>query len=445
MSAESAEQFTFEESYQGMGAISREAISRSGELDSANAVAGEAKWAETARMVAHRTVSEAGFPRRRDEYWKFTNPNRLVAEVPAPAKVAAPETQSLFEDIDCLKIFFVDGLLDLKRSDDLALSNAVIDFLDSAVRRDNHWGSELFGRLEAQSQSPISRPFAADNTARAQSGLFIRATGQVPRPIAIYYLRSAPDADAIIRHVVQVEPGAEITVLESGPGAARMNKVIEVEIGDGGTVHHIQVQGREHERSCITHLMAELGQGSHFRSFALTANGALTRNESVVGLSGDGGSAHLSGVAVGDGNFHHDDTIFVTHGAEACESRQVFKKVLRNNAVGVFQGKILVKPGAQKTDGYQISQGLLLDEKSQFFAKPELEIYADDVVCSHGSTCGSIDEDAMLYLRSRGIDKTTAEDMLALAFLSEALDEIHDRRIATKLNKLLAGWLERHH
>jgi Fe-S cluster assembly protein SufD len=103
--------------------------------------------------------------------------------------------------------------------------------------------------------------------------------------------------------------------------------------------------------------------------------------------------AHVAGACVGDGDFHHDDTVFVTHDAVNCESRQVFKKVLRNGAVGVFQGKILVKPGAQKTDGYQISQSLLLDDDSQFLAKPELEIYADDVACSHGSTSGAIDED----------------------------------------------------
>ena len=113
--------------------------------------------------------------------------------------------------------------------------------------------------------------------------------------------------------------------------------------------------------------------------------------------------AHVAGACVGEGDFHHDDTVFVTHDAVGCESRQVFKKVLRGGAVGVFQGKILVKPGAQKTDGYQISQGLLLDETSQFLAKPELEIYADDVACSHGSTSGAVDEDMLFYLTSRGI------------------------------------------
>jgi Fe-S cluster assembly protein SufD len=135
--------------------------------------------------------------------------------------------------------------------------------------------------------------------------------------------------------------------------------------------------------------------------------------------------------------------VFVTHDAVSCESRQVFKKVLRNGATGVFQGKILVKPGAQKTDGYQISQSLLLDDNSQFLAKPELEIYADDVACSHGSTSGAIDDTAMFYLRSRGVPERAATDLLVLAFLAEALEEIADERLAEDLRARLEGWLAR--
>jgi Fe-S cluster assembly protein SufD len=146
---------------------------------------------------------------------------------------------------------------------------------------------------------------------------------------------------------------------------------------------------------------------------------------------------------VGDGDFHHDDTVFVTHDAVACESRQVMKKVLRGGAAGVFQGKILVKKGAQKTDGYQLSQGLLLDERSQFLAKPELEIYADDVKCSHGSTAGALDDTALFYLRSRGVPEAEAKDLLTLAFLREALEEIADEALAQDLGRRLEGWLAR--
>ena len=169
----------------------------------------------------------------------------------------------------------------------------------------------------------------------------------------------------------------------------------------------------------------------------------LTRNECVVELCGDDALTHIAGACLGDGDFVHDDTVFVTHDALNCESRQVFKKVLRNGATGVFQGKILVKPGAQKTDGYQKSQSLLLDGDSQFLAKPELEIYADDVACSHGSTSGAIDDEALFYLRSRGISTADATDLLTLAFLAEAVEEIEDPKLAEEIVGRLEAWLTR--
>jgi Fe-S cluster assembly protein SufD len=163
----------------------------------------------------------------------------------------------------------------------------------------------------------------------------------------------------------------------------------------------------------------------------------------VIELTGDDAVAHVAGASVGDGDFHHDDTVFITHDAQRCESRQVFKKVLRNGATGVFQGKILVKPDAQKTDGYQISQSLLLDDDSQFLAKPELEIYADDVACSHGSTSGAIDEEALFYLKARGVPHAIATDLLTLAFLAEAVDEIESEELSEELLGRMESWLER--
>ena len=214
-------------------------------------------------------------------------------------------------------------------------------------------------------------------------------------------------------------------------------------MADGAGFHHVRTQGRDHERRAVTHIFARLGQESVFKSFTLTANGVLTRNECVVELTGDDAVAHVAGACVGDGEFHHDDTVFITHDAVNCESRQVFKKVLRNGATGVFQGKILVKQGAQKTDGYQISQSLLLDGDSEFLAKPELEIYADDVACSHGSTSGAIDEEALFYLRARGVPKPIATDLLTLAVLAEAVEEIEDEGLREEIVGRLEGWLER--
>jgi Fe-S cluster assembly protein SufD len=349
----------------------------------------------------------------------------------------------LFADIDRLKIVFVDGVFDADASDDLTLAGIEIERLETAAAADIHWARDLYGVLETRGQTPVKRPLAALNTAAATDGIVIRATGKAAKPVSLIYLHKSEVSDAILHHVIRLEKGADLTVLENGPAAARFNKVMEVDIADGAAFHHVRAQGRDHERRAVTHIFARLGSESTFKSFTLTVNGKLTRNEAVIELTGDNAIAHVAGACVGDGDFLHDDTVFVTHDAVGCESRQVFKKVLRNGATGVFQGKILVKEGAQKTDGFQISQSLLLDDDAQFYAKPELEIYADDVLCSHGSTTGAIDDTALFYLRSRGIPLSEAQDLLVLAFLAQAIDEIEDQAIAADILARLEAWLSR--
>jgi Fe-S cluster assembly protein SufD len=388
-------------------------------------------WLGQARREALARLNAMGLPAKRDEYWRYTDPTSLNAPTAPTANVFNPgDEPPVFDGIDRLRIVFVDGIFDPKASDDLTLAGVEIERLAQAGGADIHWAQSLYGVLEARGQTPVARPFAALNTAAATDGVLIRVTGRAPRPVALVYVHESTASDAILHHCIKLEAGADLTILESGPAAARLTKVMEVEVGDNARFHHIRVQGRDHERRAVTHVFARLGAGSLFKSFTLTANGRLTRNEAVLELAGPDARAHIAGAAVGDGDFHHDDTVFVTHAAERCESRQVFKKVLKNGAIGVFQGKILVKPGAQKTDGYQISQSLLLDEDSQFLAKPELEIYADDVKCSHGSTSGAIDETALFYLQSRGVPRAAAQGLLVLAFLAEAIEEVEDEAIA---------------
>lgn len=404
---------------------------------------GGAAWAVEARNEALARVQAKGMPGRRDEYWKFTKPARFVSVEPAPAALFDAQETPMFEGIDRIKVVFVDGVFDAEASDDLAAENLEIGRLADATQADIHWVKDLYGVLETRGQDPVDRPLAALNTAFATDGVVLRATGPVARPVCIEYLHASETSDAILHHVIRVEEGASLTVLETGPAAARFNKCMEVDVADGAAFHHIRMQGRDHERQAVTHSFGRLGRESVYKSFTLTVNGVLTRNEHVLELLGDDAVAHIAGACAGDGEFHHDDTVFITHDAVNCESRQVFKKVLRNGAVGVFQGKILVKEGAQKTDGYQISQSLLLDDDSQFLAKPELEIYADDVACSHGSTTGAIDETALFYLQSRGVPKSIATDLLVLSFMAEAIDEIEDERLRDDIQARLEGWLAR--
>ena len=401
-----------------------------------------------ARRQALARLGVMGLPTKRDEYWRYTDPAALTAtEAPEAALFAGRDEAPLFDGRDRLVIAFADGLFDAARSSsDLAMNGVEVARLADADRTDIHWARDLYGALETAGQMPVVRPMAALNTAAATDGVLIRVTGQAAKPVHLVYYHESTTSDAILHHCIRIETGAELTLLETGPGAARLNKVMEVDVADGGRFHHVRAQGRDHSRRAITHIFARIGAGALFKSFTLTANGVLTRNECVLDIRGDGAVAHVAGAALGDGAtgaFHHDDTIFVTHDAVACESRQVFKKVLKNGATGVFQGKILVKPGAQKTDGYQISQALLLDDDSQFLAKPELEIYADDVKCSHGSTTGAIDETALFYLRSRGVAREDATALLVLSFLADAIAEIEDADLQAEIVARLENWLAR--
>jgi len=398
-------------------------------------------WSFKARESALDRLANIGLPSHRDEYWKYTNPAELITEKPSVSQIAGLEDANVFSDIDVQKIVFCDGVFNSELSDSMASEYMSITKLSDSG--DLHWAQSYYGSLERQGQIPVSRPLAALNTAIASDGVLIHVKGNIDKPVLILGVHNTP-SEAVLHHVIRVDKDCSLTLLESGPFATKLNTVMEVFLEQGASFEHVRTQGRDHDRWVATHMFSDIQEKAKFKSFTLSANGTLTRNECVLNLSGNECTAHVAGASVGDGKkFHHDDTVFITHNAVACESRQVFKKVLRNGATGVFQGKILVKEGAQKTDGYQISQSLLLDDDSQFLAKPELEIYADDVACSHGSTSGAIDEQALFYLCSRGISKNDATDMLTLAFLAEAVEEIENENIATIIVEKITAWLSR--
>jgi len=382
-------------------------------------------WSKEARMMASARAQASGLPQRRDEYWKYTRPDAFVhADVTLQASQRS--SLGLFDQRATISVAFEDGQIQAAALPSAA--HCTLESLSSASGLDLHWARDIYGHLEAAGQKPVQRSLAAVNTAVAREGLLLNVTGAVAAPIHIQ-ATSSGQSDSTIHHVIKVAPGAEVTVIETGQYGARSNIVLEVDVADGGRFQHIRVQDGN-ERHMLTHIFGKIGAEAVFKTFTLTAGGQLTRNECVLQLLGDDASVSVAGACLGDGDFHHDDTVFITHDAVNCESRQVFKKVLRNGAVGVFQGKILVKAGAQKTDGYQISQSLLLDDDSQFLAKPELEIYADDVACSHGSTSGAIDVQALFYLRSRGVPEAKAIDLLTLSFVAEAIEEIEDSDLA---------------
>jgi Fe-S cluster assembly protein SufD len=397
-----------------------------------------------ARADALARLRGMGLPGPRDEYWRYTDPRPFNAPRPQTLPVPQADATPLFEGLDKLTLVFVDGVFDEAASDDLALEGIEIATLAQADKGAASWASDLYGKLEAAGQVPVRRPFAVLNTAVAQDGLLIRVTASPAKPVHVVHRRAGESADSVWHHVIRVENGAEFTLLETGMSGARSNSVIEVDLAPGARFHHVASKRAVDAKVGIGHIFARVAARAHFKSFTLSVNGTTMRNEAVIDIAGDDAVAHIAAAVLGDGGqapFHQDDTVFITHGAERGESRQVFKKVLKNGAEGVFQGKILVKPGAQKTDGYQISQALLLDERSQFLAKPELEIYADDVKCSHGSTTGAIDDEALFYLRSRGVPRERAIVFLVLSFLADALAEVEDEAIRDCIYERLDLWL----
>jgi Fe-S cluster assembly protein SufD len=393
-----------------------------------------------ARRAALARLEQMGLPGPRDEYWRYTGPaplNDALVPLPPMAGMGA-----LFAAREPLRVVFRNGRFDAAASDDLALEGVQISPLSQAMAADLHWAQDIYGALEQAGQSPVPRPFAALNTAFAEDGLLLHVTARAQRPISLIYHYDSAHCDAILHHCIRLEPGAELTLLEQGQAGARANILCEIDLAPGASLHHIRAQTGHGAALAHGQVFARLSDNAQLKSFTLTAGGRLVRHETLLDLHGQGAAAHVAGAYLGGAGDTHDDTVFITHQGRACESRQVFKNVLRAGATGVFQGKILVKSSAQKTDGYQISQSLLLDESAQFLAKPELEIYADDVKCSHGSTSGALDEAALFYLQSRGVPRAQAQALLVQAFLGAAMDEIADPALADDMRALAASLLQ---
>ena len=227
-------------------------------------VPGGASWATAAREAAMARVRKMGLPDRRDEYWKFTRPDTLISPAPSEAALFDPSEKPVFGDMDRLCIVFVDGVFDPEASDDLSLEGVSIERLADVSQADIHWAKDLYGVLETRGQDPVERPLAALNTAIASDGVVLHVTGRVSKPINFVYHHKALTSDATLHHLIKLDPGADITILETGPAAARFNKSMEVDVADGAGFHHVRTQGRDHERRAVTHIFARLGEKSAF-------------------------------------------------------------------------------------------------------------------------------------------------------------------------------------
>lgn len=400
-----------------------------------------AAWASAARAAARDRFLAMGAPVRRDEYWKYTDPAALTAPLAPAGEIAAAAVAEAgplpFAEAGAALFVFANGRLCPELSQH-GVDGAEVLSLGRALGADISFAKPIFGVLEAAGHEKVARPLAALNTALATEGLAIRVSENLARPLHIRQVQ-AGDGAALLHHVVRVESGASATIIESGTATGT---VMEIDVAPGGTLHHVRLQTGERQPA-VTHVFARIGEGATFKTFTLTEGGRLTRNEVVFDLAGDDAVGHCAGTILAGGETHIDNTVFVTHSGLRGESRQVFKSVLDGRGRSVFQGKIFVRQAAQKTDGYQISQSVLLSDTAEFDVKPELEIYADDVKCSHGSTTGMMDEDALFYLCARGVPHKQAEAMLVAAFADEAIAEIDDEGLAEAMRGEVDAWMAR--
>lgn len=408
-------------------------------------------WVSALRTRAMDAFAAEGLPSRRVEEWKYTDLRERLRDVPAPGttKPAAVSTADLNEALgplaalDAERIVLVDGAYSTDLSKVSAEAAAIeLMSLAAVLEKAPPW---LEGKFSADSGVVV-----ALNTAFMTDGVLLKVRkDQDPgKPVLLVHARTASEPSALaVRNVISVEAGARLTLIEAHialAGAARgalSNVVTDVTLADGAACDHIKslvdMAGSTHLATWNT----KLGKDAIYRGFQLTASPALARNDINVTFAGEGSKLDLSGAFLARGSEHIDTTLVVDHAVPHCESRELFKGVLADRAHGIFQGKIIVRPDAQKTDGKQMSQALMLSPDAQFSSKPELEIYADDVVCGHGATCTEIDADLLFYCRSRGIPVDEARAMLTESFVGEAVEKIEDEDVREAIETLAIGWL----
>ena len=274
----------------------------------------------------------------------------------------------------------------------------------------------------------------------------VAAGSTIERPLHLLFVASEKPAASFVRSLMVVEQGARAMLIESyeGPPGSdyQINAALELFVGDRAHVDHVKIIGEGSDALHVSTLAAAVGAKARFNAFTFTAGGAVVRNQLFLKFDGEDTVANIRGATLIKGHQHADTTLLATHIARNCQSREVFKSVLDGEAHGVFQGRIVVRPGAQKTDAKMMTRALLLSERAEADNKPELEIFADDVQCGHGATAGALDGDLKFYLMARGVPEAEAEALLIQAFLGEAIEGVEHAGLREALLDQVAAWLK---
>lgn len=408
----------------------------------------EPTWIAARRQAGAARFEAMGFPTRRDEEWKYTDV-RAIAKgnftLAEDADFSQAQAAAITLPLAAYRLTFVDGVFSAALSDLETLPSSVQVLPLSKALTDNHEavGGPL-GRLTGVDFSA----FSALNTAFMEEGAVVRiAPGTVvEKPIVLQFLsRAGASVMSHPRILVEAAGRSEATLIEHYAGEADAanftNVVAELMLDRGAILNHYKLQEAPLGDMHVASIHVEQNRDSRYTSYNLNLGGALVRNDLISDLNGQGAEANFYGLFFGQGRQHVDNHTKVNHNAPLTFSNENYKGILDDRAHGVFNGKVYVKRDSQKIEGFQSNQNLLLSDRAQIDAKPELEIYADDVKCSHGTTTGQLDEEAVYALRTRGIDEATARGLLTLAFAGEVLEQVALDVIAERVELAVAGKL----
>jgi Fe-S cluster assembly protein SufD len=403
------------------------------------------------REQALAGFSERGLPHRRVEEFHYTDLRALMreaaplAERPGPADVAAAFNQArAFSEVPSTRLTIVNGYVAGELAEAASFPQGIeVMPLHEALTQ----GHALLSRIGIV-ETARSNPVYQLNTAFMTDGAVIRvASGQVvQQPIHLRFINTGTQAFATATRVLLVvEAGASVTVIETHEGpdgvAYQTNAVLELVAAEEAKVQHVRLNAEGRDALVLSTLTAQLGAGVSLKSLNVVTGASVARHQAFVAFMGENSTARIDGASMLNGRQHADATLLVDHVVPHCESRELFKTVLDDDSTGVFQGKIVVRPEAQKTDGKMMSAALLLSDGATMNNKPELEIFADDVVCGHGATCGALDDDLLFYIMSRGLPKHEAEQLLIQAFLGEAIETVENESVHDALVGIVEGWL----
>lgn len=414
---------------------------------------GEAPWIQKERRAAIERFQAMGFPTQRQEAWKHTDV-RPVTKIPFKA-YATPEPLRLpgdlieahtFGVLKCSQLVFVNGHFAPKLS--------YLRWLPEGVR------VRSLGEVRQMRPRDLERylgkyapagkhAFTALNTAFMQDGAFVHIPpGRVvEEPIHLLYVSTSQPQATVShpRNLIVLEGETQATIIESYAGLDKgvylTNAVTEIDVGAGAVLDHYKMQRESEAAFHFSTTAIHQDRGSHVTSNSLSLGASLVRNDVDTLFRDEGGELALNGLYVLHGQQHCDNHTFIDHARPNCTSRELFKGILDGKSQGIFYGMILVRKDAQKTNARQTNKNLLLSKEAFADSTPGLEILADDVKCSHGSTVGQLDEDAIFYLRSRGIDEETARAMLTYAFASEIINSVKVASMRIKLDQLILSRL----